>query len=104
MKKFTLITSVTLATMYFTQNLSAQGTLTIDRTPPGSGGPWPSPPSLGLGQYPPRQPGGFVFAPPSLPPDVVAPTIVFAVPEPSAVGLLAVGGGMVGWLLRRRRV
>jgi hypothetical protein len=110
MKKIALITLVTLATVCFTHQSYAQGTLPGDPSLPPAGwtGAWPPMPSPDPTYQPPAQPPHYPF--PS-PPEVVLPGEgVFATtamltptpaPEPTTVALFAVGG-IAAFLWRRR--
>jgi hypothetical protein len=115
MKKYILITLVTLTTVCFTHQSSAQGTLpgVPSLPPPGWTGAWPPMPEAGQfpPYVPPAQPPHYPF--PS-PPEIVLPNYGVSAttigltptpaPEPTTVALFAVGGIAAFFWRRRVRV
>jgi hypothetical protein len=109
-KKHALITLVTLATVWFTQTISAQG-LISSQPPPGWTGAWPPMPTVDetMPHPPPvlpSQPPQYPFPRPPewvLPNYGVIPLSASPVPEPATYSLLALGS-LAGWWLRRRKV
>jgi PEP-CTERM motif len=109
MKKIAFITLLTLTMVRFTHQSFAQGILPSGSLPPaGWTGAWPPMPSPNPDYQPPVQPPRYPY--PS-PPEIVLPDQgVFATtagltpvatPEPTTVGLFAVGG-MAAFFWRRR--
>ena len=100
-----LITLVTLATVCFTLQSYAQGTLPGEPSLPPAGwtGVWPPMPSPDYGYVPPLRPPQYPF--PS-PPPIYGVGLTTAgltpTPEPATYSLLLLGT-VAGWLVKRRR-